>query len=78
MLPVGTALSDSLDEPADPAEPHALLAVATGAHDLADWQEWPLEELPPGAAALALRAPVATVRQSACPVLALPRRPRAL
>jgi len=75
LLPVGIALSDYLDVLADPHDPRALPALAAGAHDLRDWAEWSLEELPPGATALALPAPAGcddgAQAQSACPVLAL-------
>jgi len=77
LLPVGIALSDYLDVLADPTEPHALPALAEGVRELPDWGEWSLEELPPGAAALALPAPEGcgdgARAQSVCPVLALPR-----
>lgn len=76
LLPVGIALSDYLDVLADPGDPRALPALAAGAHDLPDWAEWSLEELPPEAAALVLPAPAGCAddasAQSACPVLALP------
>lgn len=77
LLPVGIALSDYLDVLADPSEPHALPSLAAGVHELPDWNEWSLEELPPGAAALAVPAPQGcgdgAQAQSACPVLPLPR-----
>ena len=79
LLPVGIALSDYLDVLADPADSHALTALARGVRELPDWQECSLEELPPAAAALALPAPEGcgdgAQAQSACPVLALPRSP---
>ena len=77
LLPVGIALSDYLDVLADPADRRALPALAAAAHELTDWREWSLEELPPGAAALALPPPAGcgdgAQPQSVCPVLALPR-----
>lgn len=77
LLPVGIALSDYLDVLADPAEPNALAALSRGVRELTDWDECSLEELPPGAAALALPVPAgcdgAATPQSACPVLELPR-----
>lgn len=77
LLPVGIALSDYLDVLADPADPRALPAVARGVHALPGWDECSLEELPPGAAALAMPAPGhcgdGARAQSACPVLGLPR-----
>lgn len=76
LLPVGIAVSDYLDVLADPADPRALPALARGVRELPGWDEWSLEELPPGAAALALPAPEGcgdgARAQSACPVLALP------
>jgi CelD/BcsL family acetyltransferase involved in cellulose biosynthesis len=77
LLPIGIALSDYLDVLADPAEPDALAALSRGVRELTDWKECSLEELPPGAAALALPTPAgcggAASPQSACPVLELPR-----
>ncbi|HZT01679.1 MAG TPA: GNAT family N-acetyltransferase [Steroidobacteraceae bacterium] len=77
LLPVGIALSDYLDVLADPADPGMLPALAECVRELPDWDEWSLEELPPGAAVLTMPAPAGwgdgTGRQSACPVLALPR-----
>ncbi|HEX5458473.1 MAG TPA: GNAT family N-acetyltransferase [Steroidobacteraceae bacterium] len=79
LLPVGIALSDYLDVLADPHDARALPALAEGAHDVRDWAEWSLEELPPEATALALPAPRGCSdgarAQSACPVLALPPAP---
>jgi CelD/BcsL family acetyltransferase involved in cellulose biosynthesis len=76
LLPVGLAVSDYLDVLADPAEPHALPALARGMRELPDWRECSLEELPPGAAALAMPAPAGcgdgARPQSASPVLTLP------
>ncbi len=75
LLPVGIALSDYLDVLADRADPAALAALASGIRALPDWDECSLEELPPGAAALAMPAPEGcgdgAQPQSACPVLAL-------
>lgn len=77
LLPVGIALSDYLDVLVDSAEAQALPALAQGVRELPDWEECSLEELPPGAAALAMPAPDgcgdAARPQSACPVLPLPR-----
>ena len=77
LLPVGIALSDYLDVLADPEDPHALPALALGVRELPEWDECSLEELPPGAAALALPTPECcgdgARAQSVCPVLALPR-----
>jgi CelD/BcsL family acetyltransferase involved in cellulose biosynthesis len=77
LLPVGIALSDYLDVLVDPAGSGVLPALARGVWELPDWDECSLEELPPGAAALALPAPEGcgdgAGPQSACPVLALPR-----
>ena len=77
LLPVGIALSDYLDVLADPADPRALPDLAAGVRELPEWGECSLEELPPGAAALALPAPAGcgdrAQAQSACPVLPLPR-----
>ena len=77
LLPVGIALSDYLDVLADPAEPAALAMLARGLHDSPDCGECSLEELPPGAAALAMPVPEGYHEgarpQSACPVLTLPR-----
>jgi len=77
LLPVGIALSDYLDVLADPADTCALAELARGTRGLPGWDEWSLEELQPGAAALALPAPDgcddAARAESACPVLALPR-----
>jgi CelD/BcsL family acetyltransferase involved in cellulose biosynthesis len=77
LLPIGIALSDYLDVLADPADPSALPELARAVRGLADWDEWSLEELSPGAAALALPAlegcNEAARAQSACPVLTLPR-----
>src|SRR5579883_792985 len=76
LLPVGIALSDYLDVLADPADPGALPALARGVHELPDWQECSLEDLPPEAAALALPVPEGcgdgAQAQSPCPELALP------
>lgn len=76
LLPLGIALSDYLDVLADPADGCALPALAEGVRELPGWDEWSLEELPPGAAALSL-PPLAGCEdgaraQSACPVLSLP------
>jgi CelD/BcsL family acetyltransferase involved in cellulose biosynthesis len=53
-----------------------LPALAQGVRELPDWEECSLEELPPGAAALAMPAPAGcgdgARPQSACPVLGLP------
>lgn len=76
LLPVGIALSDYLDVLADPAHPSALPTLARGVWELPEWEECSLEELPPGAAALAMPAPEGCCDgaspQNACPVLALP------
>lgn len=76
LLPVGIALSDYLDVLVDPAHPAALPALARGLRELPEWEECSLEELPPGAAALAMPAPDGcgdgASAQSACPVLVLP------
>lgn len=76
LLPLGIALSDYLDVLVDPACPQACSALAE-AFDAEDgWDAWSLEELPPGASALALPCSPnwqqASERQSACPVLRLP------
>lgn len=77
LLPVGIALSDYLDLLADPAEPGALSMLARGLRESEDCGECSLEELPPGAAALAMPVPEGyhdgAGPQSACPVLTLPR-----
>ncbi len=82
LLPVGIALSDYLDVLADPADGDALPALAAGVRELPGWEECSLEELSPGAAALALPSPEGcrngAQAQSVCPVLALPRSPHRL
>lgn len=83
LLPVGIALSDYLDVLADPEErPRALSALAWCVPEIPGWEEWSLEELPPGAAALAMPVPTGcgdgSQPQSACPVLDLPLSARRL
>lgn len=77
LLPVGIALSDYLDVLADPSDPCVLQRLAAGVCALPDWYEWSLEELPPGAVALAVPAPAGcgdgAQAQSTCPVLHLPQ-----
>jgi CelD/BcsL family acetyltransferase involved in cellulose biosynthesis len=76
LLPLGIAASDYLDVLIDPACPGARAAMVDAIDAEEDWDTWSLEELPPGAAALAI--PCAEhwheerERQSACPVLRLP------
>jgi CelD/BcsL family acetyltransferase involved in cellulose biosynthesis len=77
LLPIGIALSDYLDVLADPRAPHALCALVPAMLDLAGWEECSLEDLPPGAAALAMPAPEFCAERvsthCACPVLVLPQ-----
>lgn len=78
ILPLGISVSDYLDVLLDPAQAGAagaaLVACLAGAGSR--WDVWELEELPPGAASLALPAPEGCADhvfgQSACPVLRLP------
>ncbi len=76
LLPLGISLSDEADMLVDPAAPEAgpVLLAALGSR-AADWDTWSAEELPPGAALLALAPPelwrTAVAPQSACPVLSL-------
>lgn len=80
LLPVGIGISDYLDLLVHPARPDAGAALAGAIGALDDWEILSLEELAPGAAALALPAPpgaldAGTEAQTACPVLALPGGP---
>ena len=77
ILPVGISVSDYLDVLLDPDETSAGPALVQFiAGEGRRWDEWSLEELPPGAAALALPAPQGCEEQlapqSVCPVLVLP------
>ncbi len=76
LLPIGIGITDYLDVLLDPAVPDAAAGLVRAATDLIpDWESWELEELMPGAAALAFSTPSGTVEesvaQSACPVLDL-------
>jgi CelD/BcsL family acetyltransferase involved in cellulose biosynthesis len=75
ILPLGISLSDHLDILADPncLQP-ALEAIVVAAASRKDsWDLWELEDLPPGAAALALSLPASwrddVALQTACPML---------
>jgi CelD/BcsL family acetyltransferase involved in cellulose biosynthesis len=77
LLPIGIGISDALDVLVDPRMQDAAgstLVQSVAAH-AADWDSWELEELPPGAAALALPVPLGCMEegadQSASPVLDL-------
>jgi CelD/BcsL family acetyltransferase involved in cellulose biosynthesis len=76
LLPIGISLSDYLDVLIDPACPEAAVALLDAMMHATEWDACCLEELAPGAAALALSSPVQlhdkVERQSACPVLTLP------
>jgi CelD/BcsL family acetyltransferase involved in cellulose biosynthesis len=76
LLPVGIALSDYLDVLIDPAYTGGRAALARAFDAEPGWDSWSLEELPPGAAALAIHGSAhwreSLERQSACPVLHLP------
>jgi CelD/BcsL family acetyltransferase involved in cellulose biosynthesis len=77
LLPIGIGISDALDVLVDPRMQDAsgrALVQSVAAH-AADWDSWELEELPAGAAALALPVPLGCAEQggpqSASPVLDL-------
>ena len=76
LLPLGVSVSDYLDVLVDPACPAAGPALVRAMADADRWDTLGLEELAPGAAALALAAPAgvrdAVEPQSPCPVLTLP------
>jgi CelD/BcsL family acetyltransferase involved in cellulose biosynthesis len=79
LLPVGISLSDYLDILVDPAVPEAVAALVTHLDGLDDWDRLELEELAPGASALAL-SPAArwseeSFAQSGCPTLLLRPEP---
>jgi CelD/BcsL family acetyltransferase involved in cellulose biosynthesis len=75
ILPVGISVSDHLDVLLDPAYGSAAARTLVDAVARMDerWDEWSLEEVAPGAAALALPVPPGCteelVNQSPCPVL---------
>lgn len=81
ILPIGISLSDYLDVLLDPASTEAAgRALVTHFEGMSDlWDSWDMEELPPGAAALALPCPDgcenSLAEQSACPVLSLAAGP---
>lgn len=76
LLPLGIGLSDLSDWLIDPACPDAAGAALAALLAFDDWDVLSLEDLRPGAAALAFASPSGLSErveaQSACPVLALP------
>jgi CelD/BcsL family acetyltransferase involved in cellulose biosynthesis len=78
LLPIGIGISDALDVLVDPRmqDGAGSALVQSVAARGADWGSWELEELPAGAAALALPVPPGCAEQgglqSASPILDLP------
>ena len=72
LLPIGIGISDALDVLVDPLMKDAAgsaLVQSVAAH-AADWDSWELEELPPGAAALALPVPLGCTEHGGSPAAA--------